>query len=309
VDALLAAGVSLGRIAAPFVPLGVGLTLVRLVLYGFVQPYTRYGYRAVMHAAQNSGWNGVVPPMALLSPDGKFVLTTEGSDPTGQRLDRVFVRQVSPDGGEVVLTAASAEVHRTNDNRSVILELRDGQQLTTTPELGTGVLTFSSLALRLPLAPAAKLLRGRGSEENELTLFELARLALGPEPPALPRQTLLAELYSRLARALALPLMPLLAVPLGLTAKRAGSTPAMLIAGLILFGFQTSLVFAQGLVGSGTVLAASGEGLPFAAFAAACAGTFAASRRWPGQNPVTWAADLLSDLVRYLRGGRTAQPV
>jgi lipopolysaccharide export system permease protein len=29
-----------------------------LIVFGYMQPYSRYAYRAVMHAAINAGWNG-----------------------------------------------------------------------------------------------------------------------------------------------------------------------------------------------------------------------------------------------------------
>lgn len=302
---MLASGMSLTRITAPFVALGVMLTLFSLLLYGFIQPYARYSYRAVLHAARDAGWNGVIQPMAVLSPGRDFVLTADEVDPTGQRLDRVFIRRLSPGGREDVLTAASAEIRRNQDDVSVTLELRHGQQLSTSPGGAAHLLTFSDLTLRLPLLPAAKLLRSRGlGEESELTLSELARLGYGRTPPVIPRQALLAELYSRLARALALPLMPLLAVPLGLTAKRAGPRAASMIAGLLLFAFQTSLVFGQGLAGKGGMLAATAVGGPLALFASACFLTFASSRKTPGENPVNRVADVVSDALRRVSARR-----
>ena len=69
IDAILASGISLGRFAAPFVGLGVGLMLFSVMLFGFIQPYSRYAYHAVLHAAENAGWNGDVRPKALLSAD------------------------------------------------------------------------------------------------------------------------------------------------------------------------------------------------------------------------------------------------
>ena len=57
VDALLAAGVSLTRLAAPYLCLAAALTAVSLLVFGFLQPYSRYAYRAVLHTAQNAGWN------------------------------------------------------------------------------------------------------------------------------------------------------------------------------------------------------------------------------------------------------------
>ncbi len=66
----------------------------------------------------------------------------------------------------------------------------------------------------------------------------------------MPRATLLAELYGRLARALFLPFPPLLAFLLGLTAKRGNRTPGLIIAGVLLLAFQRRLQLGQSLAES-----------------------------------------------------------
>jgi lipopolysaccharide export system permease protein len=301
IDALLASGVSLGRIATPLVCLGLTFAMVSVLLYGFVQPYSRYAYRAVMHAAAHAGWNGEVQSQAVLSPSPDLMLTAEEVDPTGRSLDRVFIRRIAEDGREDVLTAGHAELRRNADNRTVTFVLRNGQQLSI-PQGGTPrLLSFSLLSVRLPLAPTEKLLRGRGATENELTLVELAQQGFGREEPVLlPRQALQAELFSRLSRALTLPLMPLLAVPFGLTAKRAGSAPAMAVAGVLLFAYQTSQIFAQGLVEKGHLKAATAIGWPTGVFVALCVGTWLLSRDRPGENPVNWIAERISDVIAAL---------
>ncbi|MCR6634224.1 LptF/LptG family permease [Devosia sp.] len=46
VDALLASGQSLERIAAPFLAVGLFLSVFSLIVFGYMQPYSRYAYRA-----------------------------------------------------------------------------------------------------------------------------------------------------------------------------------------------------------------------------------------------------------------------
>lgn len=307
IDALLAGGASLRRITAPFVWLGVAFMLMSIVLYGFAQPYTRYGYRAVLHAAENAGWSGEVKPRAVLSPNANLVLTADGSDETGRILNHVFIRRRTDAGREDVFTARYAKITRDPAHDEVTLELVDGQQVLREAVSGTTrILTFELLTIRLPTVAPARLLRARGGEENELTLTELARQGFDPHEPDLRRQALLAELYSRLARALALPFMPLLAMPFALTAKRAGATPAIAVAGIMLFAFQAWIIFAQGLVTAGRIDAAPAMLTPLALFLTACLVTFHLSRKRPGENPVTWlaerAGDLISAVVRQIRG-------
>ena len=296
IDAILASGMSLGRFTAPFVGLGVLLMVLSVLLFGFIQPYSRYAYHAVLRAAENAGWNGEVRAKALLTAGGDVLLTADRVDLSGRHLQRVFIRRIGPDGREDVLTAASAVVRKTADARNVSLALDDGRQVSTTRTAEVYVTNFSHLVFDLPLTSSAKLLGGRGDEVSELTLVELAQQGFARTEPALPRQALLAEFYSRSARALMLPLLPLLAVPFGLSAKRAGSGSAMATGGLLLFGFETAMVLGHAVASADAIPAAVTIGLPAALFAVLCIATWVASRRRPGENPVSWIAERVAHL-------------
>jgi lipopolysaccharide export system permease protein len=296
IDAILASGIALGRFAAPFVGLGVVLMLFSVALFGFIQPYSRYAYHAVLHAAANTGWNGDTRPKALLSAGPDVFLTADDADASGRHLQRVFIRKLNPEGREDVLTAGSADVLKTPGGREVTLVLNGGRQVSTTREGQVYVTDFATFAFELPLAQSSKLLRMRGDEASELTLVELAQQGFGVPEPALPRQVLLAELFSRLSRALMLPLLPLLAVPFGLSAKRSGSGPTMVIGGLMLFGFETAMILGQAMVTSTPLPAAVTIGGPAGLFATACVATWIASRKRPGQNPVSWLSERVAEL-------------
>lgn len=296
IDAILASGISLGRFATPFVGMGVVLMLFSVALFGFVQPYSRYAYHAVLHAAANAGWNGDVRPKALLSASPDVFLTADDADASGRHLQRVFIRKLGPEGREDVLTAASADVLKASGARQVTLVLNDGRQVSTTRQAQVYVANFATFRFDLPLAQSAKLLRLRGDETSELTMIELAQQGFGEPEPALPRQVLLAELFSRMSRALMLPLLPLLAVPFGLSAKRAGSGPTMVIGGLMLFAFESSMILGQATVTAAGLPAAVTIGVPAGLFAAACVATWMASRTRPGQNPVSWLSERVADL-------------
>ena len=296
IDAILASGIALGRFAAPFVGLGVVLMLFSMALFGFIQPYSRYAYHAVLHAAANAGWNGDIRPKALLSAGPDVFLTADDTDASGRHLRRVFIRKLDPEGREDVLTAGSADVLKPPGAHEVTLVLNGGRQVSTTREGQVYVTDFASFKFDLPLAQSAKLLRARGDEVSELTLVELAQQGFGHLEPALPRQVLLAELFSRLSRALMLPLLPLLAVPFGLSAKRAGAGPTMVIGGLMLFGFETAMILGQAMVTSTPLPAAVTIGGPAALFATACVATWIASRKRPGQNPVSWLSERVAEL-------------
>lgn len=308
IDAILASGVSLGRIVAPLVALGVVLMMFSLALYGFVQPYSRYAYHAVLHAAENDGWNGEVRPRALVAPSPNLAFTADNADPAGRVLTGVFIRRVAADGRVDVITAARATLERSRDGREVTLTLVDGRELMTPPAGPSQLLSFEQLTERLPLAPTAKLMRDRGGEESELTLIELFQQATGKASPLLPREALFAEFYSRIARAITLPLLPLLAAAFGLAAKRSGSAPAMAVGGILLFAFLAALILGQGLAATGALPAALAEGAPTVLFAAACVGTFVLSRARPGQNPINELTERIAGAITVLIRSPTTDP-
>lgn len=297
IDALLASGVSLTRIVAPYLALAAVLTVASLILFGFLQPYSRYAYRAVMHAAETAGWSGQAEAQTFFAPDQDLTMTADTVDATGEDLGRVFIRKTLPDGREQVTTASTGHLVRSANGTSVRLDLHDGQQFSTASNGTSRVLSFQSFAIDLPLTSAEKLLRGRGNDARELTLGELIQQARKPNS-MIPRQQLLAELYARLARSFALPLLPLLALPLGLSAKRGGRAPGIIIAGLLLIAFQHTLQLGQSLASSGRAAAAPAILIPFGVFAAICVVTFVTSRKRPGETPVGVLAERVGDFIR-----------
>ncbi|KQY30199.1 permease [Caulobacter sp. Root1455] len=285
IDALLASGQSLTRIAAPFVCVGLFLTVFSLVVFGYMQPYSRYAYRAVMHEAINAGWNGKLNGGAFIDQP-KLLMTADGADAAGQQLTRVFIRRMDVNGREEVITAATADLRADADGKNVTMLLRKGQRIGVDALGHYRILMFDRFTTNVPLAGAAALLRSRGGDERELTLGELARQADSPKP-IVPRATLLAELYGRLARALFLPFLPLLAFPLGLAAKRGNRTPGLIIAGVLLLAFQHSLQLGQSLAESGKAMPLAAVGAPWLIFTGLSVWMFIGSRKRPGQTPVT----------------------
>ena len=305
VDALLAAGVSLTRLAAPYLCLAAALTAVSLLVFGFLQPYSRYAYRAVLHTAQNAGWNGLVPAETILIPSKDLTVTTDEADPAGQRLGRIFIRRITEKGREEITTAGMAEIRRTADNRNVRLELRNGQQLRFNDQGRPEVLRFDAFTMQLPMTGPAKLLRARGGDERELTLFELWNQAHSGRS-GLPKETLKGELYGRLARAFGLLLLPLLAVPLGMAAKRSGRAPGAIVGGILLLAFHHLIQLGQGLAETGRVSAGLAVGAPFLGFAAICFLVFFTSRKRPGETPIGLAMERISMVIARMRLRRAA---
>ena len=124
----------------------------------------------------------------------------------------------------------------------------------------------------------------RGGDEQELTIPELYG-EIGRPDALIPKRVLEAELYARLARSLAIPFLPLLALPLALAAKRGRRAPGMIFGAVILVAFHHGVTLVKSFADSGRIDPLLGLGGMFVAMASFGIWLFAFSRRRPGETP------------------------
>jgi len=98
-----------------------------------------------------------------------------------------------------------------------------------------------------------------------------------------------------------LPLLTLLGVPLGLSAKRSGRAPGMIVGGFLLLAFFHAVQLGQGLAATGRASAELAVGGPFLVFALIASTVFMTSRKRPGETPIGRALEYISSLIARLR--------
>jgi lipopolysaccharide export system permease protein len=306
VDALLSSGLSIARVTQPLLLAGCVLALASVILSGFLQPYSRYAYRAVLHAAMHSGWDARVPQMAFVDVSQGLTLTAQDVDPTGRFLEGVFVRRLT-DEGEQMTSAASGILGLSPDGTRVVLKLQDGVHIADRKAGAPQLLEFGEMTVDRDFDPAAPPFRPRGDSERELTVPELWRELRSPWSP-LSKTELAAELHARLARAASLPLLPLLGVPLGLAAKRGRRMSGLIVATLILLTYHHALQLGESLADKGRfppVLAVWG---PTALFAAFTLWLFSQSQARPGDNSFTRAVAAIDGIMTTVVRRRPKHP-
>jgi lipopolysaccharide export system permease protein len=224
----------------------VVLALISLPLFGVLQPYTRYAYRAIKHSAQNAGWAGRLEEGVFVDAGNGLLISAGEIDPTGRVLSRVFVIQ-REEHTESVYTAERGLILPDQEARVVRLLLKDGRGL-----VAGGWLDFETLKLAREFAIDSNPFRPRGRSERELTFGELLTRASGADgfPPE-PRY--LAEFHGRLVRTFALIGVALMSIPLGVTRKRAPVWPRMVLALAILVTFDKILQTVQSLASLGRI--------------------------------------------------------
>ena len=299
IDAMLASGVSISRLAAPFLACGLTLTLASIVLFGFLQPYGRYGYKAAIFAASNAGWTAEVEPGAFLDPGDGYVITADRTNVNGHALEGVFIRRVLPDGGEQITTARSGELRALDGGRQVMVRLTGGSQLEHR-DGKTRLRNFESAEEVTPVGTIDSM-RARGLDPRELTLTELYKALRRAHSAAAAPRAIAAELYVRIAETLAVLFVPLMAIPLGMAAKRGRRVSGLILGAMMLLAFRHGLLFTKALAETGLFAPGPAISAVFLAWAALCVWVFASSQQRPGDNPVSRLIDALQARIQQAR--------
>ncbi len=295
IDAILAGGISFERIVAPLVFAGVVLGAVSLLLVGYAQPYARFGYRAVLNAATDAGWTARLDPQVFIHAGPDFTITADEADATGRSIKGVFIRRKSKTG-ETVVTATAGRLGLRADGKTTDLRLDGGLILSDGAAGAERLLRFGDFADH-EILNSREALRPRGGDEQEMTLPEL--ISESRQPDALiPRRVLLAELYSRLARSLAMPLLPLMALPLALAAKRGRRAPGMIVGAVLLVAFHHGVTLCKSFAQKGAVDPLLAIGGIFVAIFALAMWLFLSSRQRPGDTPISGFLSRLEGLLQ-----------
>ncbi len=283
-EAMLASGVSLARIAAPLAALGLVIAAAGLVAGGWLEPLGRYNLRTLRAEAINAGRIGRLEPRAFYHPADSFALTFDARGAAG-RADHIFVWQRLPDGRELVLTARSGRIGFDPGERRFGIDLGAGRYLSERPgRSAPDLVAFDTLAFRESLRLQEASWR-RGWDQREMTLTELAA-ALRSGRSQVPRSALEAEFYAGLARAALTPLIPLIVLPLAFTTKKGRRGLGILIGGALLAAFHHGMNFAKHLGLSGAADARAAILAMTALCVAVVLLVFLSGRRLPSHSPI-----------------------
>jgi lipopolysaccharide export system permease protein len=385
-DALQSSGISLLRLAWPFMLVGVVLSMLGLALFGYLQPLGRYDYRAALNAVMHAGWNATVSPGEFTRIGSRMTVSVDAVDRTTGQLTGIFIQQRERDGTEVTTTARTGWLTRHADAGQVALELDGGTRLSVSPEGEARTMRFDDSDTNRPFSVVIAAFRPRGDDEREMTLGELWRAiplapvgglsvgrskgrqapsatatatatvpAPGPAPVAgqivapdsqspaplagdqampapggdrvsplpesnrtlalpeassapapVPRRRLQGELHSRLVRSFSLVLLPLLAMPMGLGAKRTRRWHGIVLSALILVIYHHGVQLAESLGDIGVLDPRPALWGLFTAFAIFCVVTFRHAHRHPYEGPFDGVLSWLDWLGRAI-GGRLAR--
>lgn len=281
-DVLLSGGISPIRFAAPFAVAGVLLVFVSLGLFGYIQPYGRYSYRAIHYLVDAVPWGEHIPERTFATVDKDATVTADQVDETGSLLSGVFVHMKSADD-DIAIAAAHGELIFGPQKVYYRLKLSDGVQMVTKPGGAVSAVHFDEMAVQRDFITAVEPFRARGEDVRELSISELRTAhPISSADDWTPGEAK-AELHARLVRSLSLMFLPFLTIPLALAAKRRGRSAGIVAGAIVLVLYHYILQTLQGVASAGRGSVA-GMWIATAVFAALSALLFVRAQRYPGQN-------------------------
>ncbi|MCU4120782.1 LptF/LptG family permease [Variovorax sp. N23] len=296
-DAMLATGRSIARIATPYFVLALLLSVFNLYLFGRLQPLARYDYHVKMDAVLQTNWDAKIEENRFIDIAHGFSFSADRVEDSGRRFTGVFMER-RQGGIEEITTAVRGQLESNPDTRKLRLKLEDGMRVRQTGDGAISTTRFVDGFVE-DFSPTRAPYRDRGESASERTLPELWQAMCTACDPASA-----AEFHSRLARALLPPLLPLLALPLGMASKRGRRTPGVVFASLALLLLNHTLQFGKSLAESGRLPAALAVWTPFLLFALLSLWIFRGSLAWPGDNPVSRTVGVLERLIERFKPRR-----
>lgn len=301
--AIQAAGIGLRRILIPILGLAVVLTICSAFTLNYLQPYSRYAYRAFAFTLTNSAWDAAVDGGSFFTGfQGKTILV-EGVTKNGGQLSGIFLHREKPSGGSLTITAEEGQILRKSEDFQISLRLHNGVRAETKAAGATpNVVKFEQFDVPLDLAFDLEPFHPRGGDEEELTLAELWAIWDHP-PPGFTAARIGAEINSRLVRIVTILVLPFLAVPLGMASRRQPRNTGLVVGVVLLVLYHYVLQFGYSLTEIGRVSPGIGLWLPFAIFASASILGFYAAVDRPEQNSLSAALVRIGEISGMFRIG------
>jgi len=252
IDAFLSAGAGLHRLLKPALLLAVVFSLGSLVIFGWLQPATRYAYRSAIFDIKNiDAFYLAEEGVFMQAGDRTFIL--DKLDRSSNTFERIFIFDYNGPNGSETFTAERGLLIPLTDEPRPVLRLENGQRLGlerwplldqsgAPPESQTA----SFQTTDTPLGRVSKkLFRPRGEDERELTLPELYVQADTP-PSGSTTAAMWAEFHRRVINIVTMLLLPILAIPFAIGHSRSPRAYRMVIAMALLIAFHE--VIEQGAV-------------------------------------------------------------
>lgn len=276
IDALLNAGKSLFQCSRPYIISGYIISFLCIILYGYVQPFARYDFRAAFFYASHAGWAPHIQSHMIIQPNNHVVMIVDKASQYGTKLSGIFIRQTKLNNKkqpvEQITIADKGNFYSLADHSKIQLTLYDGQTLTLNPNNNNNITDFTNATRILENSNKKNIFRNRGDDERELTLTELYQQIRHHSKKSIPILDIKAEFHFRLVRALSVMAIPFLATALAITPKRKKKNWGLATAAIVLVAYDHIQQLGLTLISHGHNNAFIALWLPFFFFIFICYG-------------------------------------
>ncbi|MBT4145459.1 MAG: LPS export ABC transporter permease LptF [Kordiimonadaceae bacterium] len=246
-DALFSCGMSLHRLLVPSIAIAVFLLIINVIVVGFVQPYSLYAYEELIFDVRSGALGAAIKSNEFTNLGEGLTLRIEESQDSGRELLDIFAQKEDADGHIFSVSAKRGSFFASPDQKYIILRLFDGTLIDfDASQNRPRILNFDMHDLPLEV-PMFEQFRNRGNEASEMTFNELWQKRNDNDT------TINATLHSRAARALSILIVPFLAVPLGLVAKRSGRALGISVGVFILLLYHKVIEFGLDFASDGSL--------------------------------------------------------
>ncbi|MEM8775610.1 MAG: LptF/LptG family permease [Pseudomonadota bacterium] len=250
--AMLSSGISLYRIARPFVIISVILATLSILSSGYLKPLTRYNFRAVVNELGQDNLVAAFQDFKFLQFDN-WTIWTSGIDTKSMKLGETFIFETTESGTERFMIGGAGTLEKTPESGWVI-SLEDAMIGDLPEQIEDGKSTHVSarkIDWQMPLDQAA--FRSRGLDERELTLTELLTRSYQNTEFEVNTTVATADLHDRLARGVLLVSLAFSGVFLGLNLGRNVRSGGLVTGILLLLVVQKLLEFGLLKAQQGTI--------------------------------------------------------
>ncbi len=252
IDAFMASGIGLHRLARPVGAMALCLAIVSLLIFGWFQPHTRYAYRSVLFTVKNV-------EVFYLAEEGVFMqagtrtFILDKLSRADNAFEKIFLFDDRGVKGAETITAERGSLVEAPTDPRPILRLENGHRLDIKEWPKFGDLSKPPEALvgtfKTVDTPLGKIsdtaFRPRGEDQRELTMPELYR-ALYQPPAGMMPNAIRAEFHKRWVSIATILVLPFLALPFAIGRRRGQRAYRFGIALIILVAYHE--VIEQGAV-------------------------------------------------------------
>jgi lipopolysaccharide export system permease protein len=286
-DALRGIGVGYGRLLRVPYAYTAALLFLNLLIVGYVEPYSEYRYEGLRFDLRSGALGASIKVGEFNHLGRRLTLRVDRSEKNGTQLHGIFVQIDDRSGRSVAATAQNGRFLSTDDPETILFRLSEGRLIQDSPKFATPrTLSFDSYDLPINV-PQTAAFRGRGNENDELTINELFRVGyLDAATPHKERLAAQANFNFRMVEVLMMLMLPLLAIALAVPPKRSSSALGIFIGIVMVVAYHKINQYGEQAAAQGRLDPILAMWVPFLLFAVLIGWMYHVIAHKPGGQPI-----------------------